>query len=51
MQEVFKVLQTAGATAQSLRSLDNFRTILVNFAQQENVKNGIWNACLSSMRS
>jgi hypothetical protein len=52
VREIFDVLQTAGGNYQ--RILDNpetFKNELLRFAEQDAVRNGIWNACLHSARS
>jgi len=51
MKEVFMILKTAGATYQRIDDVTAFRDSLYNFAEQEHVRNGIWNACLNSARS
>lgn len=51
MKEVFILLKTAGATYQTLDNAQAFRDSLYSFAEQEHVRNGIWNACLNSARS
>mmetsp|Transcript_31435 Transcript_31435/g.31691 ORF Transcript_31435/g.31691 Transcript_31435/m.31691 type:complete len:141 (-) Transcript_31435:404-826(-) len=50
LQDVGKVLVTAGATVQSLRSASAFSEALHQFAEQDSVRNGIWKACVDSIR-
>lgn len=46
MGEVFTVLKSAGATAQSLGTAQAFGSALHRYAADESVRNGIWSACL-----
>jgi len=49
IEAVGKVLITAGATTQQIESSDEFRECLIQFAQQDSTRDGIWKACLNSM--
>lgn len=51
MYDVMRVLKVAGATAQNFQSVEMFKEVLLSYAEQEQVRNGIWNACLKSARS
>ena len=51
MAEVIRILRAGGATYQGIESVEAFRDALYGFAEQESVRNGIWNACLHSARS
>ena len=51
LQEVGKVLLTAGATSQEIQSTDAFRRTLLHYAENSNVRDGIWQACLHSIQS
>ncbi len=52
MREVFDVLKNNGGSYQRiLENPDAFKNELYRFAQQDAVRNGIWNACLHSARS
>ena len=51
INEVTKVLITAGATANSLQMNDGFHIALRQFAEQDTVRNGIWQACMSSLET
>lgn len=51
LAEVGQVLVKAGATTQQLATVDNFRKALYTYALQENVREGMWQACLSAMQS
>jgi len=53
VNEVVTILKASGATFATVQSIDvnSFRETLYNLAQQEHVRNGIWNACLQSTRS
>jgi hypothetical protein len=51
MSEVLSVLKQAGASYQRIQDIGAFRDTLYRFAEQESVRNGIWNACLHSTRS
>lgn len=48
--QVFDVLKQAGASYQRIQDTGAFRETLYHFAEQESVRNGIWNACLQSTR-
>mmetsp|Transcript_5815 Transcript_5815/g.8979 ORF Transcript_5815/g.8979 Transcript_5815/m.8979 type:complete len:143 (-) Transcript_5815:356-784(-) len=50
MSDVGKVLMTAGATVQQIGSTDAFYSTLSQFAEQEAVRNGVWQACLNASR-
>mmetsp|Transcript_20110 Transcript_20110/g.29398 ORF Transcript_20110/g.29398 Transcript_20110/m.29398 type:complete len:149 (+) Transcript_20110:110-556(+) len=51
VMEVYAVLKPFGATFQSMQNSDAFRETLHEFAKRDGVRNGIWNACLHSIRS
>jgi hypothetical protein len=51
VQEVGKVLMTAGATAKQFETADAFRAALVQFASQRNVREQVWNACVQVVES
>jgi len=51
MKEVFVVLKNAGATYETLGTAQAFGRALQSYAAQEHVRNGIWDACMSSMNS
>mmetsp|Transcript_10392 Transcript_10392/g.19454 ORF Transcript_10392/g.19454 Transcript_10392/m.19454 type:complete len:156 (+) Transcript_10392:340-807(+) len=50
MLEVLAVLKQAGVSYQRIQDSGAFRETLYQFAEQENVRNGIWNACLNSAK-
>lgn len=50
MMEVFAVLKTAGATSANLGSAAAFGRALHSYASQNEVRNQIWEACLSSLK-
>lgn len=50
MKEVGQVLIAAGATTRHLQSADAFRDALVQYAEQEQVRNALWQACLHSIQ-
>jgi hypothetical protein len=49
VKDVGKILITAGATAQSLSTVDAFRDALFTYASQQQVRDQLWTACLSSL--
>jgi hypothetical protein len=51
VQEVGKVLMTAGATAKQFETPDAFRAALVQFASQRNVRDQVWRACQQVVES
>ena len=51
LAEIAQVLVTAGATSQQMSSVEKFRAALEMYAEQPAVRDAIWKACLSSMRS
>ena len=51
MQEVFVALKQAGATIEALGTAQAFGSALHDYASQEHVRNNIWNACMTSLRS
>lgn len=51
MTEVLSVLKKAGASIESFDDLNAFKNTLYTFAEQDEVRNGIWNACINSTRS
>mmetsp|Transcript_59881 Transcript_59881/g.177502 ORF Transcript_59881/g.177502 Transcript_59881/m.177502 type:complete len:168 (-) Transcript_59881:483-986(-) len=48
--EVWGVLGKAGATARELETSVAFRESLVRLAERDDVRNGIWRACLHSIK-
>jgi hypothetical protein len=51
VQEVGKVLMTAGATAKQFETADAFRAALVQFASQRNVRDQVWKVCQQVVES
>jgi len=51
MIEIGQVLTVAGATARQLENSAQFRDALCRFAEQESVRNGVWRACLNSVKN
>lgn len=51
VQEVGKVLMTAGATAKHFETADAFRAALVQFASQRNVRDRVWQVCQQVVES
>lgn len=49
--DICQVLVAAGATSQQLSSVENFRTTLQTYAQQDSVRDALWKACLSAIQS
>lgn len=49
-KEVAQVLVAAGATTRDLQSAEAFRAALFQYAEQENVRNAMWQACLHSIQ-
>lgn len=44
------VLAAAGASVGELSTLEGYRESLVTFAEQEEVRNSLWEACVNSVR-
>ncbi len=51
MKEIFVVLKNGGATYEALGTARAFSSALHSYASQEHVRNGIWDACMSSIQS
>jgi hypothetical protein len=49
-REVAQVLVAAGATTRDMQSAEAFRAALFQYAEQENVRNAMWQACLHSIQ-
>jgi hypothetical protein len=49
LSQVKVVLMTAGATATSLQSTDQFKQVLVQYATQAPVRDQIWKACVQAL--
>jgi len=50
MAVVGSVLAAAGASVGQLSTLEGYRESLVQFAEQEDVRNNLWEACVNSVR-
>lgn len=48
---VGEVLKAAGASVGQLSTLEGYRESLLQFAEQGRVRDGLWEACVNSMRS
>jgi hypothetical protein len=51
VKEVFGVMRNAGVTYETMGTAQEFGIALQNYVQQEHVRNGIWDACVSSLRT
>lgn len=51
MKEVYEVLKQAGVSYDSIGDLSAFRDVLYSYAEQDEVRNGIWKACIQSTKS
>ena len=51
LNEVMQVLKVAGASAQNFQKVEMFKDVLLRYAEQDQVRNGIWSACINSARS
>jgi hypothetical protein len=49
LKEVFTVLSGAGITLESMPTAEAFGSTLRHYASQDHVRNGIWDACVSSL--
>ena len=49
-REVAQVLIAAGATTRDLQTAEAFRAALFQYAEQESVRNAMWQACLHSIQ-
>lgn len=47
---VGEVLITAGATMQGMNSANAFQDALITYATQRSVREGVWNACIESIK-
>mmetsp|Transcript_24533 Transcript_24533/g.40629 ORF Transcript_24533/g.40629 Transcript_24533/m.40629 type:complete len:151 (+) Transcript_24533:19-471(+) len=51
LANVGQVLVAAGATTQQFATTENFRNALHSYAQQDSIRDGMWQACLNAMKS
>lgn len=51
VEQVYGILRKAGASSSNFESPDAFRAALVDFAEQQSVRDQVWRACLSSIDS
>ena len=49
LKEIFTVLSGAGITIESMPTAEAFGSTLRHLASQDHVRNGIWDACMSSL--
>ena len=47
MTKIGAVLTAAGASAQQMSSVDEFRDVLHEYAEKDAVRDSVWRACVS----